>query len=168
MMTREDRQEALSLAYIKAVAAFAGMTYSFRAKDYGIDISLHEVARRDNNLFELGLQLDMQVKSTTSVIETRSTIAYDLPIKGYDDLRFESAIPRILAVFILPPDEADWLRHSKTKLELRKCLYWLSLRGRPGVRNRSSIRVTIPKRQVFTPASLRWIMGRIGAKENLP
>jgi len=167
MMTREDRQEALSLAYIQTVAAVAGMTHSTVSKDYGIDITLNEIERRHGGFRESGVKLDLQVKSTASVVETRTTIAYDLPIKAYDDLRFESDQPRLLAVFVLPLDEVDWLRQTQAKLEIRKCVYWLSLRGQPAVRNRSSIRVTIPKRQVFTPASLRWIMDRIKAKESL-
>jgi hypothetical protein len=165
MMTREDRQEALSLAYIQAVAACAGMTYSVRSKDYGIDITLHEVVRRDNYLRESGYDLDIQVKSSISVAETRTTLAYDLPVKAYHDLRAEVDQVRILALFVMPADEASWLRQTRAKLELRECMFWTSLRGYPPVRNRSSVRVTIPKRQVFTPASLRRIMDRIRTGE---
>jgi hypothetical protein len=60
MMTREDRQEALSLAYIKAVAAFAGMTYSVPSKDYGIDITLHEVRSRKRRYRQTGYNLEIQ------------------------------------------------------------------------------------------------------------
>lgn len=167
MMTREDRQEALSLAYIKAIAAMCGMTYSIPFRDYGIDITLNEVERRDHRFFQSGQSLDIQVKSTAALVEARTTVNYDLSIKAYDDLRLESPIRRILAVFLMPPDESDWLRLSKTKLELRKCMYWTSLRGQPAVRNRASIRVSIPKHHVFTPDSLRGIMERIRAREEL-
>ncbi len=167
MMAREDRQEALSLAYIKAIAAMCGMTYSIPFKDYGIDITLNEVEKRDNYLFDSGRKLDIQVKSTTVIEESRNSVGYDLPIKAYDDLRFAADQPRILAILALPLDEADWLRHSRAKLELRKCMYWVSLRGRPSVRNRSTIRVVIPKRQLFTPDSLREIMDRSRAGEEL-
>jgi hypothetical protein len=166
-MTREDRQEALSLAYVKAVAAVAGMTYSTRSKDYGIDLTLHEVRLRGRHYAETGYNLDLQVKSTTSGVGTRTTIGYDLSIKGYDDLRAETDQERILVVLVLPADEAEWIRQTRAKLELREGMYWVSLRGRPAVRNRSSIRVSIPRRQAFTPDSLRWIMNRIRAGEGL-
>jgi len=48
----------------------------------------------------------------------------------YDDLRREThASPRILAVLFLPPKVEDWLTHSHEQLVLRKCAYWVSLRG---------------------------------------
>lgn len=167
MMTREDRQEALSLAYVHAVAAMCGMTHSTPSKDYGIDISLHEVDRRHGYFYQTGWQLDLQVKSTTSIGETRTTIHYDLTRKGYDDLRFPSDRYRILAVCALPPDENQWLHQTRSKLELRNCMYWISLRDRPAVRNRSSVRITIPKRQRFTVETLHWIMNCIRTEGSL-
>ena len=56
---------------------------------------------------------------------------------------------------------------EQRKLELRKCMYWSSLRGLPPVKNRSTVRVTIPRRQVFTLDALRWIMDRVRAGEEL-
>jgi hypothetical protein len=160
-MTREDRQEALSVAYIKAVTAVRGMTYSIRSKDYGIDVTLHEIQEHGARFEETGLRLDIQVKSTTSAVETWAGISYDLSVRAYDALIYKSAVPRILAVFVLPADESLWLARSDARLELRKCVYWLSLRGHPRVRNRSSVRVHIPRRQMFTPDALRRIMNRI-------
>ena len=66
MMTREDRQEALSLAYVHAVAAVCGMTHYTPSKDYGIDLTLREVEYRGGRYTESGLMLDLQLKSTTS------------------------------------------------------------------------------------------------------
>ena len=163
----QDRQEAISLAYIHAVAAMCGMTHSVRSKDYGIDISLHEVGRRVDRFSETGMQLDLQVKSTSSVIETATAIYYDLTRQAYDDLRFPTDRHRILAVYILPSDERQWLRQTHAKLELRNCMYWLSLRKRPAVRNKRSVRIAIPKRQLFTVAALGAIMDRIRARESL-
>lgn len=167
MMTREDRQEALSLAYVHAIAAACGMTHSVPSKDYGIDISLHDVERRGDHFYQTGWQLDLQVKSATAVIETRTAIQYDLTRKAYDDLRFPSDRHRILAVCLLPHDESQWLRQTRLKLELRNCLYWVSLRDRPTVRNTRSVRIALPKRQLFTVAALGAIMNRIQAGEDL-
>lgn len=65
-MTREDRQEALSLAYFLAVAGQAGMTHSMTSKDYGIDLVLREVEVRDRRYFDTGARLDVQLMSTTA------------------------------------------------------------------------------------------------------
>lgn len=166
-MTREDRQEALSLAYILAVAGVCGFTHSVRSKDYGIDLSLHDVIRDAGRWGEGGEQLDLQVKSTTVVARSGSHVGYDLDVRAYDRLRAESPVNRILALFVMPADDRQWLRVSPTRLELRTAVYWVSLRGRPAVANRRSVRVWVPTRQLFTPVAAGWIMGEIRAGRRL-
>lgn len=167
MMTREDRQEALSLAYVHAVAAACGMTHSARAKDYGIDLTLHEIRHQAKRYDESGFGLDLQLKSTTSAVETRAAFGFDLPVRAYDILRAETDQTRLLVVLLLPKDEAEWLRQTRSKLELRKAAYWLSLRGRPAVKNRSSVRVAVPKRNLFTPDAVRAIIEQIRRGEDV-
>ncbi|QJW97083.1 DUF4365 domain-containing protein [Frigoriglobus tundricola] len=167
MMTRQDRQEVLSLAYVHAVAAMCGMTHSARAKDHGIDLTLHEIVRDRGRFTESGMALELQLKSTTSVAETKTDIGYDLSIRAYDILRAEIGQVRLLVVFVLPASENEWLRQTRAKLELRKCAYWVSLRGRSAVKNRSSVRIPIPKRQIFTPDAIRAIIERKKRGEEL-
>jgi hypothetical protein len=158
MMTREDRQEALSLAYVHAVAAAAGVTHSARLKDYGIDLTLHEVIGEPGLYVESGRAIEIQLKSTTAAIETRATVSYDLSVRAYDILRAETKQTRLLVLLVLAEDEAEWLVQTGTKAELRRGLFWMSLRGRPAVPNRSSVRIQIPRRQVFTATAVREIM----------
>ena len=63
-MTRNQRQEALSRAYVQAIAGQAGMGHTPRTNDYGIDLSIHEIVRRGDRYCETGTVLDVQVKST--------------------------------------------------------------------------------------------------------
>ena len=44
MMTRNHRQESLCRAYVLAIAAQAGLTWSRPQEDYGIDLSLRHCA----------------------------------------------------------------------------------------------------------------------------
>src|SRR5262245_50649352 len=99
MMTRVDRQEALSLAYVHAVAAMCGMTHETRSRDFGIDLTLHEIEDIAGRLVESGLAIELQLKSTTSVVETRTTIGYDLSMRAYDILRAPIDQVRLLVVF---------------------------------------------------------------------
>ena len=46
-MTRNQRQEALARAYVQAVAAQAGLSFTPRATDYGIDLSLYAMNNWD-------------------------------------------------------------------------------------------------------------------------
>ncbi len=167
MMTREDRQEALSLAYVHAVAAMCGLTYTFPSLDYGIDLTLNDIREEPRRYTESGWAVAVQLKSTTSFGETPTTITYDLTMKAYDALRVPVPTPRILVLSVLSPDERQWVRQTPTRLEMRQRVFWVSLRGQPAVRNRSSIRITIPKRQRFTTDALRAIIATIERGEEL-
>lgn len=84
----------------------------------------------------------------------------------YDNLRrVTHASPRILAVLFLPPKAKDWLTHSQEQLVLRKCAYWVSLRGPPPTDNHAGVTVRIPKNQVFDGAGLMQLMASISRQE---
>lgn len=167
MTTAEDRMEALSRAYLQAVAAACGLTYSVRSADYGIDATLHEVTRRANRYRESGLAVDIQLKSTTSSIWRSRTVVYDLTAMAYEDLIREVPQPRILLLLALPQVETRWLRVSERQLRLGGAMYWVSLRGSKPLRNSRSVRIEIPRRQLFTPDELRRIMAVIRSGQEL-
>jgi hypothetical protein len=94
MLTRNHRQEALSRAYVRAIAAQAGVTVSEPENDYGIDLSLRSIGLRDGRHRDVGLQLDLQLKSTTRGSIGASHVTYDLDVVNYDDLRQPGGRPR--------------------------------------------------------------------------
>jgi len=157
-MTDAARMEALSRAYLQTVAAVCGLTFSLRSADYGIDLTLHEVVRRGNRHRETGLDLDVQLKSTTAAIWRTRTVSFDLTATAYDDMIRDTPKPRILALLVLPTAEAHWLKQFERQLRLGGAMYWLSLEGARPSANRRSVRIEIPRRQLFTPAALRRIM----------
>lgn len=161
-MTRNQRQEALSRAYVQAVAARAGLSHTPRATDYGIDLALHAVARRGSRYVETGMVLDVQVKSTTRAGTEPDAVVYDLDVNSYDDLRDPAAHnPRILVLVVFPPDPADWLTQTEEGLTIRRCAYWLSLEGREPTRRVRTVRLRIPRGNVFSPTALRSILGHL-------
>lgn len=167
MTTDPDRMEALSRAYLHAVAAACGLTYTVRSKDYGIDLTLHEVEERDGTYYESGVRLDVQLKSATRAVETAAGVGFDLDVRAYDLLRQPTQTDRILLLLTLPPDPDDWVRVKRSRLEILGAIYWASLRNRPAVPNRRSIRVTIPRQQLFTPEEPARIMGMARSKRRL-
>src|SRR5438093_1614359 len=105
LLTRNHRQEALSRAYIQAVAARCGMNCSFRDFDYGIDATVHEIKRRGGHYAESGISLDIQAKSVCGPCPQEETVPYDLNVKNYEDLRDpDNPKPRILVLLILPEE----------------------------------------------------------------
>jgi hypothetical protein len=164
-MTRNQRQEALSRAYVHAVAAMAGFSRTARATDYGIDLSLYAVARRGSRYVETGIVLDVQVKSTTRAGRELNTICYDLDVKANDDLRDPAAhIPLILVLVVLPVDPADWLSQTEEGLTIRRCAYWQSLAGRGPTSRGRTVRLRIPRANVFSSSALADIFKHLGAR----
>src|SRR5262245_8786553 len=116
-MTRNQRQEALSRAYVQAVAAQAGFGHTPRQTDYGIDLSLYEIICRGRRCFESGIVLDVQVKSTTRAAKKTAAIGFDLDVKSYDDLRHPGARnPRVLVVVVFPRETSRWLSQTEDEL----------------------------------------------------
>src|SRR5205823_8046818 len=109
--------------------------------DFGIDLSLRLVTAVQNRRRDAGVQVDLQLKSTTRASRTPTAVLYDLEVEAYNDLRgADCPCPRILVVFVMPPDEADWLGQTAEELTLRHCAYWLSLRGLPATTATSTVR----------------------------
>jgi hypothetical protein len=168
LLTKNHRQEALSRAYIQAIAARAGMTCSSRGLDYGIDLTVHEISRRGRRIGETGFRIDFQAKSTDAAGVTPESVLYDLDVKNYDDLRVTPpAGPRLLVVLVLPGDETQWTEQNEEQLLLRRAAYWVSLMGRPPVANVRTVRLALPRANLFTIEALREMMDRLHKGEPL-
>lgn len=162
MLLRPHRQESLSRAYIQTIASRCGLNCSFRDFDYGIDVTLHPIHRRENRYIETGFNLDIQAKSAFRVTVTELEVLYDLEVKTYDDLRSTNVgTPRILVLLVQPENESDWTHMDEEELRLRRCAYWMSLKGREPTSNTETIRVSIPRANRFSIEALRGIMERL-------
>jgi hypothetical protein len=162
MLTRAHRQEALSRAYVRAIAAQAGLICSEPEHDYGIDICLRAVRVRGLRHADAGSQVDLQVKSTTRAVVHADQVVCDLEVKNYEDLREEGEnCPRILVILVLPEDETQWLSQSLDELILRHCAYWISLEGYPPTAATKTIRITLPRANVFSAEAIKGILAHV-------
>jgi hypothetical protein len=158
-MTDEHRMEQLSRAYVQAVAAVCGCTCARPEPDYGHDLTLRPVRQKRGEYGPRGRTLDLQLKSTATADETATEVVFDLPVRAYNLLRRSTkTAPAVLVLVALSPNRDDWLRHAEDELSIRGRAYWLSLRGAPAVANTSTVRVRIPRANVFTPTELSRIM----------
>jgi hypothetical protein len=140
------------------------MSFSVPTPDTGIDLSLHDVVTVGSRRIESGYRVDVQAKSTTLARLDATHLRHDLDVATYETLRYAQAgCPRLLVVLALPEDEARWLEQSEQELLLRRAAYWRSLRGSPATTNRKSVRVAIPRTNLFTVQALLAIMNRIKA-----
>jgi hypothetical protein len=162
LLTRQHRQEGLARAYVQAVAAACGVGYSIPNPDYGIDLTLEDILIRGQRRVPSGWKLDLQAKSTTLADIRGSHVKYDLEVRAYEVLRApEARCPRILVVLVLPEDEDEWLAQTEGELILRRCAYWYSLRGRKRATRGKTVRLSVPRANVFSPVALREIMARL-------
>lgn len=166
MLPRNLRQEALSRAYARAVAARARMICGSTENDLGFDLYLQGVEIHGQQLWDGGPQLDLLLKSTTRAGVRETVVAYDLEVRAYNILRREKVNrPRILVVLVLPEDEGEWMSQSQDALILRRCAYWTSLRGTGPTAARTTVRVSIPRANVFSVQCLGALMDRAGGGE---
>lgn len=167
MMTRNHRQEALCRAYVRAIAAQAGWICSQPETDYGIDLCLRAVGIEGERRSDVSYAVDLQLKSTTRASLTESEVRYDLEVKTYDLLRQPGEnCPRILVVLVMPEDETQWLSQSVEELILRHCAYWICLEGYPSTAARNTIRVTIPRGNVFSVEAIQGPLANLRERKN--
>ena len=153
LLTTSDRQEALSRAYVYAVAAQAGYVTAEYSQDRdSVDLRIQAGGT-------MRPALDLQLKATVNLIDSDDGY-YRFPLKrrNYDLLRIDTQTPRLLVVLDLPKDERRWMTITTDKLVLRHRAYWLNLKGWDETTNRTSVTVPIPERNIFDVRSLQALM----------
>lgn len=148
------RKQEFSFAYIRAVSAAADC----QATIYEVDTDSADGQIRG----PLGIRhsLYFQAKSSTTATISDDEVRYSLRRKDYDALRQADVPLHILILMLIPPDESDWTSQAESELCLRRCAYWLDLRGQPEAGDRQSVSVRIPRSQVFDPAQLLGLLDR--------
>ncbi|HEY3854973.1 MAG TPA: DUF4365 domain-containing protein [Verrucomicrobiae bacterium] len=164
-MTPEEQKQQFSFAYARAVAAVARIAVDQPHVDNdSVDLTFR---KRGGGGSVRSPQLDAQVKCTEAANIHQTDIAFVLKLKNYEDLRPTNLlVPRILVIVVVPEQLTDWVAHSEDELVMRKCGYWLSLRGAVATTNETSVTVHLPKENVFSVAQLSGIMQRIGNSQN--
>lgn len=159
-MPEETKKEFLSKAYVRAVAAHAGVNIEFSEADFGVDISFTRIKSRPGRRFDTsGLALKCQLKSSMICHMKDDHVVYDLDAKNYNDL-VNSAFG-ILIVLWLPSNIDNWIMQDENSLSISKCAYYLDLFGRKETSNKEKQRVFIPKSQIFTVEALLRLIDQV-------
>ena len=155
ILASTDREEALSRAYVAAVAASAGYTLAMQDFDRdGVDVQVRAGGA-------MRPSLDIQLKATIQMREgEEGEFRYPLRRRNYDLLREQTVVPRILVVLDLPGDESQWVSISAEELVIRRCAYWANIKGFPETANLETVTVSIQKTNRFDTNGLRELMDR--------
>jgi hypothetical protein len=162
----EHIKERLSLSYVSAVAAGAGVAFRpSSGPEYGTDGHLVKVTLLKNGRFsDTGHIINCQIKATTTCFYVGSEVVYDLDADAYNKLvGWEGSSPCILIVLSLADVQEDWLKVSEAGLQLQRCCYWIHLTGAP-TSNSRTIRISIPRSQIFTPDAVTDILNRLSVQ----
>ena len=168
LMDDSKKKEQLSIVYISAVCAKAGILFNITKNDEdSMDATLSlNITLDDGSTYSS--RIAVQLKSTSSLTqysEDDNRIKYKLPIKNYNDLRRKSSFPMFLFLLILPEDEELWVKWSVEELILRGRMYWQHFE--PGVfsGNTDSVTVSIPKTNFISIASIVTLLQRVATEE---
>jgi hypothetical protein len=162
-MPETQRSENFSFAYIRAIAAHAGLDVFRAENDLGIDISFVTTTAYQTLSLKRGkrllvdphaMPLHFQVKSTKNWIFVDDMVRCRLEAKAYDDAVYaRGALP--LLMMCLPATFDEWLGQDEMCLQLRNCCYyWKPSASDTMTRNDSSKTILIPRAQKFTPQAL--------------
>jgi len=164
---KEHIEEYLSMSYVHAVVARAGVSINNIGQDYGVDVSIREIRKMNGNLLDGGPLFDGQLKATINWEDHGETIAYDIKKDAYNKLADRNnsfATPCFLILFCLPKEEDKWLHISENELNLRKCCYYYYIEGEH-TNNKSQVRIHIPKTNIFSPSQVKSLIKRINIGE---
>lgn len=160
------KQEAFSKAFIRAIAARAGVSVTQPESDFGTDLTLTEIKARkepngDTSYVDLN-SLRLQLKSTINLETKNNEVIFDLEVKNYNDLvDAESNVPRILVVVHVPREQTNWFTHNDDELILRHKAYWMSIAGRAPSDNDTKQRIKIPTLNVFNEPAINQLFAKI-------
>jgi len=163
-MDLNKRQEQFADAFLLAVAAVAG----FQAMKPPVDNDSVDWTIASRLPRRPKIDIQMKSRGVEDADAEDDFIRYDLKRKNYDDLILTDLLaPRLLVLVLVPKGIEGWLALTPEQLILRRCAYWVSLAGQPPTTNETSVRVHVPRTNLFDVASLEGLMQRANDQEPL-
>lgn len=156
--------EDMSVAFVQALCAANGYSISKCNHDNdGWDLSIECKGKPAEDSIMYSPAIQVQLKSSYSKIRENEdgSISYSLEVKNYKTLiENNRMIPQILVVFYMPQEEEHWIEQTPDWLKIKKCAFWISLRGLTDTDNKESITITLPSDHLLTKDTLKDIMVR--------
>ncbi|WP_304583708.1 DUF4365 domain-containing protein [Acutalibacter muris] len=156
-MTPEQAKEDMSISYISAVCAYAGVEYDTIRHDGDSTDGLIKKLITIDGTRKFAAQMRVQLKCTSSLTQYKDngdSYTYTLKVKNYNDLIRPATTPIILGLLILPADETIWLEWTEEELRIKGCMYWADFSGFTESTNSHSIDVRIDKKNVLNSSTI--------------
>ena len=161
------QKEEFSYAYINAIASAAGYSFQIAPRPLdlvGVDVTITGLVSPGSGR---RTRIDLQVKCTSQKLLDHDLLKFPLEIKNYNELRNHNPDddPLLLVVVLVPDSKEDWLQQSETELCLKRCAYWVSIRGQPPTENQTTVTVYLPRQNIFSVEALTDLMQQIATGE---
>ncbi len=163
-------KEDISISYISALCAYAGIAYEIVRHDADSTdgILKKRILLGGNRKFNAELRIQLKCTSSPSqYTDHGDTLTYKLKVKNYNDLCLPSTTPIILGLLILPEKEKLWVNWTEDELLIKGCMYWAEFSKETESSNEGTVSVKINKKNVINVESLQNILEMI-AKEEWP
>ena len=153
----EDYKSWFSHAFVTAASASAGLTcVPSSGQDFdGVDFTI----RRGP------IGMDLQLKATSSPdLNANQDFIVDLDARTYDLFTRPRTNPGYLVLVTVGSDRSRWLSHVSGTTVLEHEARWVRISGMGGSPNSSTVRVVVPRANLFTPIALHALMDEIEAE----
>lgn len=161
-------KEDISISYISALCAYAGIAYeTVRHDDDSTDGTLRKRILLDNGL-KCNAELRIQLKCTSSnsqYTDHGNVLTYKLKVKNYNDLCLPATTPIILGLLVLPENEEEWISWSTDELLIKGCMYWAEFSNAMESANSNTVTIKINKSNVLNPETLNDFLVKIAREE---
>lgn len=152
-------KELVSLAYLQAIIAQAGLNTNSWKWDDGIDLQVGSNKEIAGVSFP-SVTIPLQVKATAAWEVKDHHIAYSLKAAAYNRLRRTTAIPQYLVLYTLPEKRDGWVTYDTDHCRLFNIAHYVDLAGGPAIglnargEQAETITVHVPTANRLTATSL--------------
>ena len=141
----DSRKEDLQFAYLSALCADADIDIERMAHDNdSVDAVIKKMIVADGERIRSAIQLQLKCSSSENNCRiNEDNVAYDLPVKNYNDLR-AMGMPILLMLLVLPPDEKAVL-WTEQELLIKGTMFYKNLAGSAPTANTGTIAIRFSK-----------------------
>lgn len=147
-------QEWVSISYVRALCAQAGLNISSWEWDDGLDLTIGASKRGFAGVPIKNIKFHLQVKSTSDWRVRGGKISYWLKREKYNDLVAKSADPQYLVLYTMPDDRTHWIKAENGHTMLKHAAYYVGFYRQKPVETGAGVTIDLPVTNRLTAGEL--------------
>jgi hypothetical protein len=98
--------------------------------------------------------LQLQLKASYAATFTDKFVKFRMEASDYIKLTFKDCDPKLLVLFLMPRDTAQWVTSTESSLALKKCAYWLDMRNHKPITSNGKVTISVPRANALDVAAI--------------